>query len=224
MNVAAQRVHLTAAEVRASWCAARSRGAIGAGIPERGTAMSRTRIAVIAVAAVAALAVALAVAGCGGSSNETTSTSASVTWANGVCGAITTWKQDVASIGADLKTNHTKSDLQAAADKAKGATERLASQLKTLGRPETQAGQEAQSAVSKLATSLRADVESIQTAVEGSSGVTGTLTALSAATGTLATMGTEVSSTVDQLKQIDAKGELSKAFSTADACAALTES
>lgn len=186
--------------------------------------MSRTRIAAIAVAAVAGLALTLAVAGCGGSSKEAAPPAATVTWANGVCGAITSWQQDVKSIGADLKTSHTTADLQAAADKAKAATDQLASQLQELGRPETQAGQQAQKTVSELATSLRADVDSIRTALEGASGVAGTLAAVSSATGTLATMGTKISAAVDELKQLDAKGELGKAFSSAEACTALTTS
>ena len=58
----------------------------------------------------------------------------------------------------------------------------------------------------------------IENAVKGASGISGVLTAVSSATVTLATMGTEVKTTVADLQGLDAKGELKSAFANSSAC------
>jgi hypothetical protein len=61
----------------------------------------------------------------------------------------------------------------------------------------------------------------MQDSVDGVSTVNQALTAVSAVSGTLATMGTQIQSTVDDLRTLDAKGELQTAFNEADSCAPL---
>ncbi len=107
-------------------------------------------------------------AGCGssgGSSTTTTTTSASATqtWASGVCTSITSWQAALTSAAGSLKSNPTKSGLQTAADDAKSATQTLASDLKGLGKPDTQAGQQAKDSLDQLSTSLQQDVATIET-------------------------------------------------------------
>ena len=105
----------------------------------------------------------------------------------------------------------------------KSATDTLQSDLKALGRPNTQAGEQAKTSVDQLTSELKADADSIKTAVDGASGITGALTAAASVTGTLTTMKTQISSTYTTIKQLDAKGELQTAFNQSSACTKLTD-
>ncbi len=176
--------------------------------------------------AVAAVLVFLA-AGCGssgGSSATTTTTSASATetWATGVCSSITTWQTAVKSAASSVTSDPTKSGLQKAAGDAQAATQTLTSDLKGLGKPDTQAGQQAQDSLTKLSTSLHQDVATIQGAVKGASGLSGVVSAVSTVTATFATMKTQVKTTITNVQGLDAKGELKTAFTNASACNSLT--
>lgn len=170
-------------------------------------------------AALAALA-----AGCGSSSSSSDS-STTAKWADGVCAAVVTWKDDLTSIGTSLKGKvPTEGSLNAAATQAEDATKTFADTLKSLGKPETTAGSEASAAVNQLDSELTAGASSIEAAVKGVSGVNATLAAVSTVSGTLATMGNQVSATVSKLKQLDAKGELENAFSQSSSCQSLKKS
>ena len=119
--------------------------------------------------------VSLIAAGCGGSS-DSTSTDASPTseWADGLCSAINTWTASISSIGDTIKSGDiSKDSLTSAVDDAKSATETLTSDLEGLGKPDTEAGQEAKDSIDKLSTDLQAEVKTIQdgsTAPPGSPG------------------------------------------------------
>lgn len=178
-----------------------------------------TRLAIALVAMVAVLA-----AGCG-SDDSSSDTTAATDWANGVCTALSTWtnslKSTVSSLGvADLN----KDGLESAVDDAKSATETMVSDLKALGRPDTESGQEAQDEINTLTDQLTSGVDSIESSVSGASGISGVLSAVSSVTATLKTMGTDVTNALSSLENLDAKGELQDAFSQAEACKSLTNS
>ncbi len=183
---------------------------------------SRTQYLIAVGAALVFLA-----AGCGssGGSSATTSTttaSATETWAGGVCSSITTWQGAVKAAAGSVTSDPTKSGLQKAVGDAQAATQTLTSDLKGLGKPDTQAGQQAQDSLTKLSTSLHQDVATIQTAVKGASGLSGAVTAVSTVTATLATMETQVKTSITNLQGLDAKGELKSAFTNSSACNSLT--
>jgi hypothetical protein len=165
-------------------------------------------------------------AGCGssGDSSTTTTTSASATetWASGVCTSLTTWQDAIKSAAGSLKSDPTKSGLQTAADDTKSATQTLASDLKGLGKPDTPSGQQAKDSLDQLSTSLEQNVTTIETSLKDASGITGVIAAVSSATVTLATMGTEVKTTFTDLQGLDAKGELKSAFENSSSCNSLT--
>jgi hypothetical protein len=170
--------------------------------------MSRIALAVL-------LAVVLVAAGCG-SKSKTTSTS---DWANGLCTAITTWKTSITTAANSLKAgNLTQQSVQSAADDAKTATDTLASDLKKLGKPDTEAGAQAKQDVDDLSTQIQDGVQTIQDTLNSASGLAGILSAVPTVTSSLQTMGNEISSTFTSLKQLDAKGELQTAFKQAPAC------
>jgi methyl-accepting chemotaxis protein len=166
------------------------------------------------------------VAGCGssggGSTTTTTSASATQTWASGVCSAITTWQAAIKSAAASVTSDPTKNGLQAAAADAKSATENLSSDLKGLGKPGTQAGQQAKDSLDQLSTDLQQGATTIGSAVEGVSSVSDALSAAPTVTDTLKTMQTQIKTTIKDIQGLDAKGELKNAFANSAACDSLT--
>ncbi len=168
------------------------------------------------------LAFAVVVAGCG--SKKTPAPTTTADWANGVCTSIDTWATSIkSSVKSVTAGNVSKSSLQSAGNDMKSATDTLQSDLKALGKPDTDAGQQAKTSVDQLSSELQTDADSIKTAVDGASGISGALTAAASVTGTLTTMKTQISSTYTTLKGLDAKGELKTAFDQSSACTKLTD-
>ena len=163
--------------------------------------------------------------GCGGDDGSeasgTTSTEASRTteWADGVCTAITTWTDSLKSAAASVTADPSREGLEGAVDDVESATQTLEEDVKGLGRPDTEAGEEAQRELEQLLDDLDDDVQKIETAVEDVSGASDVLSATSTVSGTLVSMGDQISSTFEQLEQIDDTGELRDAFEQADSCA-----
>ena len=165
------------------------------------------------VVVVAALA-----AGCGSDKPPTTAE-----WADGVCSSISTWEESLKSAAEPLTSGDiSKDSIQTAADDAKSATDTLTSDLKDLGKPDTEVGQQAQDQIDTLTSQLQADVDTIKSAAEGVSGVSGIPAAVATATTTVTTMKTQVEATITSLKQLDAKGELTTAFQQSSSCQQLT--
>src|SRR4051812_29992693 len=89
-------------------------------------------------------------AGCGGSKSATTPTEK---WAGDLCSAVGTWRTSITSIASSVQTNGvTKDSLTNALDRAKSDTKKLTDDLRGLGRPNTQAGKQAQADVDHLAS------------------------------------------------------------------------
>jgi hypothetical protein len=164
------------------------------------------------------VAVALLAAGCGSSKSAgTTTTSSTVEWANSVCSAVATYKGSLTDATKSLTGNISKSGLQDAADQVKSATDTFVSTTKSLGKPDTEAGKQAKTTLDTLSSQLDADVSAVQSAT-GS----GVLAAVSSISATLVTAQKQITTAFDQLQGLDAKGELSDAFSQASACSSLT--
>ena len=168
------------------------------------------------------LTLALLVAGCGSKKSPEPTTTAD--WANGVCTAIDTWATSVkSSVNSVTAGSVSKSSLQSAGDDVSTATDTLQSDLKALGKPNTTAGQQAKDSIDQLSTDLKTDADSIKSAVDGASGISGALTAAASVTSTLSTMKTQISSTYTTLKGLDANGELKTAFDQSSSCTKLTD-
>ena len=87
-------------------------------------------------------------------------------WADSLCSAITTWSNSVKTAGQSLKSgNLSKGDLKKATSEIKAATNTFADDLKGLGKPNTDAGQQAKDAIDKLAKQVNDDVDQLQSAV-----------------------------------------------------------
>jgi len=180
--------------------------------------MSKRLLLIAAVAACALLA-----AGCSGDDSSSDDTTPTTEWANGLCTSITTWKTEITTIVNSLRGgNLSKDSLAAAADDADVATRNFTSSLKSLGRPDTEAGQQAQDSVNELTTQIDDDMQKIQDTVSNASGVAGVLAAVPTITTTIQTAGNQVADTISGFQELDAKGELESAFKDADDCKTLT--
>ena len=165
--------------------------------------------------------VALLASACG--SDKSSEASSTTEWANGVCSAITTWTDSIKSAGDSLKGgNLSKDSLQSAADDVKSATDTLDSDLKGLGKPDTQSGQEAKDSLDQLSSDLKAGTDSIATTVNDASSISELLGAAATVGTTIGTMGNQVSSAFKSLDELDPKGELQTAFEQASSCKELS--
>jgi methyl-accepting chemotaxis protein len=174
-----------------------------------------------ALTAALVAAVALLAAGCG--SSESSDATATSEWAEGLCSSISTWTSSLTSIVDGLKGGSlSKDSLSGAVDEAKSSTNEFTSSLDALGTPDTEAGQQAKDAVDELSGEIKADIQTIQDAVENASGVAGVLSAVQVIQETISKAGTQVSDTLTSFQDIDAKGELEQAFKDAPSCQKLT--
>ena len=119
--------------------------------------------------------------------------------------------------------NVSKDKLQETTGNIKSATHQLAEDIKGLGKPDTEAGQDAKDAMDKLSQQIDGDVEEMQKAADkAGSTASGAVSAASSIASTLSKMGTQIGTAASQLQSLDAKGELEQGFKDAPACQNLT--
>jgi len=183
----------------------------------------------LAAAGAAVVAAVLVAAGCGGSGDSSggggsASATPTESWADDLCSATATWRDELTqTVNSVTDGTPTRDDLKSAADEAQDDTQSYLDSLDDLGKPDTEAGEDAKAAVDRLRTELRTGADTVKTTIDEASGVSGTVNAVAVISATLTTMRQEVADTITQLKQLDASGELKQAFSDSDACASLED-
>jgi methyl-accepting chemotaxis protein len=165
---------------------------------------------------IAALAGVLVASGCGGGGDD--SKSKTEAWADGVCQAFATWQKSVTDSANKLKSSPTQDTITSAADSIRKATQTLADDLSGLGKPGTQSGDQAQASLKTLSTQLSSSADQIQSAASAATDLSSALTAASAIATSISKVGDEVRTTVQQLDDLDTKGELQKAFNDSKSC------
>ena len=181
----------------------------------------RTRLALMAVVA----ALAIVSAGCGGSDGDSDAAASSAdAWAAGFCSAITDWTDELQTITAQFSdtSNLSQDGLQTAAEDIRDATDTLVDDLKGLGTPDTDSGEEIRSSIDSLSETLEAESGEITDAVDGISGITGIPGAATSITTSLSAMGTAFSATLQTIDSADAKGELQSALEDSPECAGIS--
>jgi ABC-type transporter Mla subunit MlaD len=162
------------------------------------------------------LAVSLAT-GCGG--DDGGGGASSTEWADGVCSAITTWSQSITSTAESLRGgNLSEDELRNAVDDFESATSDFVDDLRGLGAPDTESGEQAKESLDELSGNVEENVSRMRSAVDDVSGASGVLEAITTVSATLSTMGQQLSATFTELEQLDAGGELERAFSDTDSC------
>jgi hypothetical protein len=162
---------------------------------------------------------AFSLSGCGGDDgSETTSPSE---WADSLCTDLGQWKSSMESVAASFGGgNLSQEQVQDAVNEAASATEMLVGNLQDLGRPDTEAGQEAEDAVNQLADELQTDIGEAERAAAGAD----TAQAVSSIRDTFTTAQNQVTSAVTGLEQLDPQGELTSALEQSDRCRDLSSS
>ena len=116
-------------------------------------------------------------------SSSSSDVSPTTEWAGGLCTAISDWTSSISSIGDTIKGGDlSKDSLTSAVDDAKSATETFTSDLDGLGKPDTEAGQQAKDSIDQLSSELKDEVATIQDELDGASGITGLIAAIPAIT------------------------------------------
>jgi hypothetical protein len=158
--------------------------------------------------------VVLLAAACG--SDKSSQSNSTTDWANGLCSAVTNYRESLTDAANSLKDNVSQSGFQDAAKQVQKATDTFIEETKSLGKPDTDAGKQAKATLDTLGTELQSDLDTVK-AADGTSLVQG----LSSVTSALATAQTQMKTAFDQLEGLDAQGELSDAFKQASACDSL---
>ena len=149
---------------------------------------------------------------------------ASDEWAEGFCTAISTWGDSLQAATSDLSdaSSLSSESLQQTADDVQAATEQLGDDLRALGRPDTESGEEIESSIDQLTTTLETEAAEVEDTVQGISGVTDLPAAISSLTASLSAMSTAFSTTMASLEDADVQNELEDAFESSPACDELT--
>jgi methyl-accepting chemotaxis protein len=181
----------------------------------------RTTFALLAVLVSAA---ALA-GGCGGSDSSSSSgsgTTSAEEWADDLCGAISTWTTSIQSAVEPLKSGDVSKDsLQSATSDMKDATNTFVDDVKSLGKPDTDAGGKAKESLDTLADQLSQGVDDIKETADNVSGAAGAMAAIGSISTTVQQMGTDAQTALGDVEKADVKGELQDALKNAPACKGL---
>jgi uncharacterized phage infection (PIP) family protein YhgE len=157
----------------------------------------------------------LVLSGCGGSSQ-----SEAEKWADSVCSSIGDWKQQMSSLASDLTqkaqngtlaVNELKSGLNNAADD----TKTFADDIRSAGPPNTDAGREAKQKLDDVASTVKSSIDSAKSKVQNASSLPA---AIAAVAPDLTQAAANVTSQLQQISQLDPKGELGKAIDDTKSC------
>lgn len=178
--------------------------------------MVRVRPLLAALAALAA-SLALVAASCGGDDSDAAAT---VDWANDFCTAVTDWTSALGTIGESLGDPSALNEdaLRDAVEDVNAATEELVEDVRALGRPDTESGDEIESTIDSFADAVEAEKEEVEQALEDAEGITGAVSAATSISASVQAMGTEFQTAFERLEDLDPDGELEDAFEQADAC------
>lgn len=170
----------------------------------------------------AVLALVGVAAGCGGDDDgEADSTAA---WASSFCSAITDWSDELEGVTSEFSdtSNLSQEGIRSAADDVRGSTEGLVDDLRGLGAPPTDSGEEIRTALESLSDTLDTESSQIQETADGVSGLTDLPNAITEITASLSAMGTAFSSALSTVQDADVGGEVQAALEDSPECAGIS--
>lgn len=168
------------------------------------------------------VAAAVLAAGCGGDGSKSNDTSSPDEWADSFCSAIGTWADSLTGAVRSISgANLSEDTLKSAASDANDANKKLQEDLQDLGKPDTAGGQQAKKSIDQLSKELDTGMNKIDSTAQGVSGPQDVPGALSIVSSTLVTMGTELQTTLREIRNADAKGELNGAIAGSSSCTSL---
>ena len=161
-------------------------------------------------------------AGCGGDDDgEADSTDA---WASSFCGAITDWSDELEGVTSQFSdtSNLSQEGLSSAAEDVRGSTESLVEELRDLGAPPTESGEEIRTALESLSDTLDTESSEIEETADGVSGLTDLPNALTEITASLSAMATAFSTALSTVQDADVGGEVQAALEDSPECAGIS--
>lgn len=169
----------------------------------------------------AVLALAGVAAGCGGSGGGGDSTAA---WASSFCSAITDWSEELEDVTSQFSdtSNLSQEGITSAAADVRGSTEGLVDELRGLGAPPTESGEEIRTALESLSDTLAAESSEIQETADGVSSLTGLPNALTEITASLSAMAAAFSTALSTVEEADVGGEVQAALEDSPECAGIS--
>ena len=176
------------------------------------------------IAAILVLALAGVAAGCGG--DDETESDPTAAWADGFCSAVTDWTDELRTITSQFSdtSNLSEDGLRSAATDVQSATQTLVDELRDLGAPETDSGEEVKSALDTLSTTLEDESAAIEDTANGVSGITELPSAITKISSSLSALGTAFSQTLQTIENADASGELRSTLEDSPECADISSS
>lgn len=163
---------------------------------------------------------ALVSAGCGGDDEPEASTAAE--WAESFCTAITSWTDELQEIQESATSSLSAESIEQAAEDVETATDEFVEEVRALGGPDTESGQEIEDAVQEFTDTAEAEKEEVLEAVDDVSDASDVAGALSVVGSSLQSMATALQSMFDAFEDADVGGELETAFEDTPACTELT--
>jgi len=175
----------------------------------------------LALAGAVLALVGVVAAGCGG--DDGSEEDATAAWASDFCSAITGWTDELEGVTSQFSdtSNLSEEGIRSAADDVRSSTEDLVDELRGLGAPPTESGDEVRTALDSLSNTLDMQSAEIQEAAEGVSGLTDLPNALTSITTSLSTMATSFSDALTTVQNADADGELRAALEDSPECAGI---
>lgn len=170
-----------------------------------------SRVIWATIAAVLVLA-----AGCGGDDE-----SASEEWVSGLCSAAADWRASLEETVSQFQnpSDLTAESLRSAVDDGLDATETFVDDVRSLGRPETEAGQEAAEIVDSMATDVQSTADDLrETFDSGGDSLTDLISKLSAASTQITQMGQDVRSSLDEIQGLEGGDELRDEIDSNEDC------
>ena len=176
--------------------------------------------------AVLVLALAGIAAGCGGSDDAESNADPTAAWADGFCSAVTDWRDELQTITQQFSdtSNLSEDGLQSAATDVKSATQTLVDDLRDLGAPDTDSGEEVKSSLDTLSTTLETESSAIEDTANGVSNLTELAGAGAKILSSLSALGTAFSQTLQTIQDADVSGELQSALEDSPDCASINSS
>ena len=157
-------------------------------------------------------------AGCGG--DDETEPSSAEAWVDSFCTATQNWRDELQSIadGFDDVNSLSSDAISDAAEEARTATDDYVEQVRDLGAPDTESGDEVEQSVETLADEVDTEMDEIEQTVEGVDGLSEIVAAGREVVGSVNSMLTSVQTTLTAIQTADPSGELRTAFDASPTC------
>jgi hypothetical protein len=176
-------------------------------------------VAAIAVGLAAIVIAAVAMRLTGDDESSTTA------WADSVCASLVDWRSSIVAL-TDVSGGLSKEALEQKLAAAQDATDQMVSELRGLGAPDLESGDELEQQLGSTVESLESRYATLKSDAEQALGSAGTpaelLSALAALAPQFQALLTSASGAVDELRSAnlgeDAKSELQQAFADAESC------